>query len=327
MNSLLSYWPAAPLCPAGICRGTGAMPDQRRVITSEHVVYHFHPAMEPKWRVRPGEALEIRCPDGVNGRIRSEQDRLVEVDPDRINDAVGPIFVEGAEPGDRLVFDIDDIQVPQDWGYILILPTFGLQQRKVAAARTTIVAIRDRMVQFAGSSIPLDPCIGTIGVAPAEGRYSTLIPFDHGGNMDTTAIRAGARVHFPVNQPGALLALGDPKAVMGDGEVCGTGVGVPINVFARIELIKGGRRPRPVIETAGEWQFLASAETVEEACRLANDDLITALCEARGLSWEEGYMLSSLVGHLRISQVVDPLMTVRMAVAKEYLPTLGKPAP
>jgi amidase len=299
-----------------------AMPVQRQVITSEHVVYHFHPAMEPRWRVRPGERLEIRCPDGVNGRIKSEQDRLLVVDPDKINDAVGPIFVEGAEPGDRLVFAIEDIRVPQDWGYILIMPHFGLQKAKVADTRTTIVPIRDGKVLFAGLSIPLDPCIGTIGVATAEGRYSTLIPFDHGGNLDTTAIRAGARVHFPVNQPGALLALGDPKAVMGDGEVCGTGVGVPINVFAHVEIVKGGRRPRPIIETAAEWQFVASAPTLEEACRLANDDMIAALQHAVGLSWEEGYMLSSLVGHLRVCQVVDPLMTVRMAISKQYLPAI-----
>jgi amidase len=324
MIFLLPYSPFVGNRPATVAEC--AMTDQRQIITSEHVIYHFHPAMQPQWRVQPGQALEIRCPDGVNGRIRSEQDRLVVVDPDRINDAVGPIFVEGAEPGDRLVFDIQDIRVPQDWGYILILPSCGLQQSKVGAARTTIVPIADGKVQFAGTAIPLDPCIGTIGVAPAEGRYSTLIPFDHGGNLDTTAIRAGARVHFPVNQPGALLALGDPKAVMGDGEVCGTGVGVPINVFAHIEVIKGGRRPRPIIETATEWQFVASAETLEGACRLANGDLIDTVRDVRGVSWEQAYMLSSLVAHLRISQVVDPLMTVRMAISKDYLPTLDPPA-
>jgi amidase len=297
------------------------MAKPRTVITKEHVIYHFDTKMEPKWRVRPGEELEIRCPDGVNGRIKSESDRLV-VDPDRINDAVGPIFVEGAEPGDRLVFDIADIQVPQDWGYILIPYNFGLLKTQVTEPRTKIVQIRDGKVQFADMAIPLDPCIGTIGVATAEGRHSTLIPHDHGGNLDTTAIRAGARVHFPVNQTGAMLALGDPKAVMGDGEVCGTGVGVPINVFATIELVKGGRRPRPIIETAEEWQFIASADTIENACQLANADLIDALMRVKGLSWEEGYMLSSLVGHLRISQVVDPQMTVRMAVAKSYLPSI-----
>lgn len=285
-----------------------------KIITSEHVIYHFDATMEAKWRVKPGELVEIRCPDGVHGQIRTEHDRYQAVDYDHVNDAVGPIHIEGAEAGDRLVIDIEDIQIPQDWGYVLLIPQFGLLQEKIKEAKTKIVRIRDGHVHFDELPIALDPCIGTIGVAPAEGRYNTVIPFDHGGNMDTTAIRAGARVHFPVNQPGGLIAMGDAKAVMGDGEVCGTGVGVPINVFARFELIKGKRLPRPVIETADEWQFIASAETLEQACNMANEDLIAAISRARGSSWEEAYMLSSLVGNLRISQVVDPLMTVRMAI-------------
>jgi amidase len=291
-----------------------------RLITGEHVIYHFHPGLEAKWHVKPNELLEIRCPDGVHGQIRTEQDRYQVVDYDHVNDAVGPIHVEGAQPGDRLIFDIHDIQIPQDWGYILLIPNFGLLQEKITEAHTKIVAIKDGHVCFDELRIPLDPCIGTIGVAPEEGRYNTVIPFDHGGNMDTTAIRAGARVHFPVNQAGGLIAMGDAKAVMGDGEVCGTGVGVPINIFAHCEVVKGGRLPRPVIETATEWQFIASAKSVEEACKIANEDMILALRRAKGLSWEHAYMLSSLIGNLRISQVVDPLMTVRMAISKNYLP-------
>ncbi|MGF7160098.1 amidase [Rhodoligotrophos appendicifer] len=302
------------------------LPEEHTVITADHVIYHFHPDLEAKWHVAPHEQVEIRCPDGVHGQIRTEQDRYVAVDYDHINDAVGPIHVAGAEPGDRLIFDIHDIQIPQDWGYVLVIPNFGLLQAKVQEARTKIVPIKDGCVHFDGMRIPLDPCIGTIGVATHEGRYNTVIPFDHGGNMDTTAIRAGARVHFPVNQPGGLIAMGDAKAVMGDGEVCGTGVGVPINIFAHFEVVKGGRLSRPVIETAGEWQFIASAETLEQACILANEDLIGALMRSKGLPWADAYMLTSLVGQLRISQVVDPLMTVRMAISKDYLPTLDKMA-
>ena len=294
----------------------------RTVIGSEHVIYHFHPDLEGRWHVQPGEKLEIRCPDGANGRIRTEADRFQALDHDHVNDAVGPIHVLGAEPGDRLVFDIEDIQIPQDRGYVLLIPKFGLLQDRVAQAATKIVPIRDGHVYFDDLRIPLDPSIGTIGVAPAQGRYSTVIPFDHGGNMDTTAIRAGARLHLPVNRPGGLLALGDGKAVMGDGEVCGTGVGVPITVLAHIEIVKGGRLPRPVIETAEEWQFVGSAATLEDACKIANEDLIAALCRVRGLAWPQAYMLSSLVGQLRISQVVDPLLTVRMAIAKRYLPAI-----
>jgi amidase len=298
--------------------------DGRTVITSEHVIYNFNPSIEAKWRVRPGEKLEIRCPDGVHGQIKTEDDRYHVVDYDHVNDAVGPIHVEGAEPGDRLIFDIEHIAVPQDWGYVLMIPKFGLLQDKVPEARTKIVPIRDGMVHFNDLRLPLDPCIGTIGVAPAEGRYNTVIPFDHGGNMDTTDIRAGARIHFPVNQPGGLLALGDAKAVMGDGEICGTGVGVPINVFASFEIVKGGRRPRPIIETKAEWQTVGSADTLEDACKLATEDMIAILRDVKGYSWADAYMLVSLAGFLRISQVVDPLMTVRLGLSKQYLPGIDR---
>ncbi len=301
------------------------MAAQRAVITSEHVIYNFNPAMQARWRVRPGEPLEIRCPDGVRGQVQSENDRLPAVDYDRINACVGPIHVEGAEPGDRLIFAIKEIQVPQDWGYVLVIPKFGLLQDRATEPRTKIVAIRDGAAEFNDLRIPLDPCIGTIGVAPAEGSFNTVIPHDHGGNMDTTDIRAGARVHFPVNQAGAMLALGDPKAVMGDGEVCGTGIGAPINVFAHVELVKGGRLPRPVIETRTEWQTVASAPTLEDACRLATEDMIAILMRVKGFSWTDAYMLISLVGFLRISQVVDPQMTVRLGISRAYLSGVDAP--
>jgi amidase len=320
----LSVAPRIDDKPRTATAAAAAGDNARRVITSEHVIYNFNPEIEPKWWVRPGEPLEIRCPDGVHGQIQTEHDRYQAVDYDKVNDAVGPIHVEGAEPGDRLVFAIEDIAVPQDWGYVLIVPDFGLLKDKVADAHTKIVQIRDNHVVFNDLRLPLDPCIGTIGVAPAEGRYNTVIPFDHGGNMDTTDIRAGARVHFPVNRPGGLLALGDPKAVMGDGEVCGTGVGVPINVFATIELVKGGRYPRPVIETRTEWQAVASADTLEAACRLATEDMIAILQRAKGYSWTDAYMLISVAGNLRISQVVDPLMTVRLGLSKQYLTSIDR---
>jgi amidase len=109
---------------------------------------------------------------------------------------------------------------------------------------------------------------------------------------------------------------------MGDGEVCGTGVGAPINIFGHIELVKGGRYPRPIIETRSEWQTVGSADTLEAASRLATKDMIAVLGKAKTMSWEDAYMLISLVGNLRISQVVDPLMTVRLGLPKRYLKSI-----
>lgn len=296
---------------------------QPLVIGAEHPVYTFSPEAPAQWRVRPNVAIEVGCPDGVMGRIREETDLLADIDLDQVNPVTGPIWVEGAEPGDTLIVAIDEITIPQAWGYVLLVPRFGLLGHRVAAPRTMIVPIADGAVQFAGTSVPIRPCIGTIGVAPSGTAKATMMPGDHGGNLDTADICAGSRLHLRVNVPGALLALGDPKAVMGDGEVCGTGVGVPITFRGHVELTKGRSWPRPLVETAAEWQVVASAATLETACQQATEDMIEILRAVKGWTWQHAYMFLSIAGNLRISQVVDPLMTVRMAVSKEYLPSVG----
>lgn len=300
---------------------TGTTPD-RQVILADRPVFSFWRGEPARWHVEPGRPLEIRCPDGVLGQIRTESDVLTRVDPKRVNPVTGPIWVEGAEPGDTLVFVIEKIDVPQSWGYVLIVPGFGLLKRPGAKPVTKIVAIKDGLVQFEDLSLPVRPCIGTIGVAPKTRKFATLVPHDHGGNLDTTDVTVASRLYLPVNVRGAGLALGDPKAVMGDGEVCGTGVGVPINVFAHIELLKGKSWARPIVETPLEWQAVASAETLEKACELATADFIDILRNAKRMSWDDAYMFLSLAGNIRISQVVDPLMTVRMCVSKEHLPSI-----
>ncbi len=103
---------------------------------------------------------------------------------------------------------------------------------------------------------------------------------------------------------------------MGDGELSGTGIGVPIDVFARLDVVQGWSIQRPLIETATEWQFVASGETLEDACRLASNDAIDAVARARNWRREDAYMFVSVAGDLRISQVVNPLRTVRLAVRK-----------
>jgi len=245
------------------------------------------------------------------------------VDPKKVNPVTGPIWIEGAEPGDTVVFVIEKIDIPQDWGYVLLVPGFGLLAEHVDSPVTKIVPIKDGHAVFDGVSLALRPCIGTIGVSPRRRKLATLIPHDHGGNLDTTDITTGSKIYLPVHVRGAGLALGDPKALMGDGEVCGTGVGVPMNIFANVQLLKAKAWPRPIVETHAEWQAVASAETLEKACELATLDFITILRAVRGLSWNDAYMFLSVAGNLRISQVVDPLMTVRMCVAKEHLQSIA----
>lgn len=292
--------------------------NNKHIITSEHVIYHFRPDEEAKWYVEDGDIIEVHAPDGVHGQIQSENDVMEEVDEDNINDSVGPIFIKGAMPGDTLSFNITDVTVPSHQGYILAFPSFGLLQDNIINGVTKICKIEDNVVKFNNINIPVKPVIGTIGVAPKEGIWSTVYGHDFGGNMDCTEVCAGSRIYFPVFVEGALLAMGDGKAVMSDGEVCGTGVGVPLIITGCLDVIKKTIK-RPIIETEDEWMTVASAKTLKEACKIANLDLIEIIMKVHNMSWDEAYMLTSLVADLRICQVVNPLMTVRMAISKKYL--------
>ncbi len=120
-----------------------------------------------------------------------------------------------------------------------------------------------------------------------------------------------------------MLAMGDCKAAMADGEMCGTGAEIATEIDVTLEVIDDPATAieRPLIETADAWKTVASAQTLEEACQLANLDLIELLSVAHGFDPTEAYMFSSLVGGLEISQVVDPLVTVRNAIPKTYLST------
>jgi amidase len=299
-----------------------AEPFHRMVIPAEQPAYAFSADAPARWRLEPHVPFEIQCSDGVLGKIAHETDVLTEIDLDHVNPVTGPIWIKGAEPGDTIVVVLEDITVPQDWGYMLLVPGFGLLGHRITTSQTTIVSIDRGAVIFAGTRIPIRPCIGTIGVAPEGKAQATMLPGDHGGNIDTSDICAGSRLYLRVNVPGALMALGDGKASMGDGEVSGTGVGVPIDVRGHIELLKGRSWPRPILETASEWQVIASEVTLEAACCLATADMVQIVMAAKGWSWEKAYMFLSIAGSLRICQVVDPLMTVRMVLSKQYLPHL-----
>lgn len=294
----------------------------RKTVSDDNAIYEFAPNMDAEQTVLPGDSLEIHTRDSLDGVVQIEDD-LVSKLPDEVNAATGPIAVEGATPGDVLEVSIEEIRVREDHGRVFIIPGFGLQQRYdgTDAPRTRITEIEDGYLQFDNLNVELDPLIGTIGVAPADTAYSTLVPHDHGGNLDTTDIAAGSTVYFPVFQHGGLLAMGDSKAAMADGEVCGTGAEIGTEIDVTVDLISDPAVPldRPVVETDDAWKTIASAETMEEACELANRDLCRLLERAHGFDFTDAYMFTSLVADLEVSQVVDPLLTVRNAVPKEQL--------
>jgi len=166
--------------------------------------------------------------------------------------------------------------------------------------------------------------IGVIGVAPAEGSYPTGTAYRHGGNMDAKEIVAGSTLYLPVAQTGALLALGDVHAVMGDGEVCVSACEVDADVTVDVGLIKGARVAWPMLELADSVFVFVSLETIDEALTEATRQAVALLRAARELSHEDAAMLASLAVDIGISQLVDPNKTAKARVPVEVV---GAPLP
>lgn len=285
-------------------------------------VYEFAPEMEPVYTAADGESLTIETIDSLNKTIETERDLLDEI-PEEVNAATGPIAVEGATPGDVLAVEIESVAVAEGHGRVVTAPGFGLLQDDddIEHPATRITDVEGDTIEFEGIDVPIRPVIGTIGVATAEETITTLTPKDHGGNLDTTDMTGGTTAYFPVFQDGAMLAMGDSKAAMADGEMCGTGAEIATEIDVTVSVVSDPEVPldRPLVDTGDAIKTIASADTMEEAVELANRDLLALLEAEHGFSRTEAYLFSSLVGGLEISQVVDPLVTVRNAVPAAHL--------
>ncbi len=294
----------------------------RRTIPADDVIYEFTPDLDPVVTLADGESATVETRDSLEGAVQSDADTIESV-PAEVNGATGPVAIEGAQPGDVLAVETEAIRPAEDRGRVVTIPGFGLLQddEAVEAPRTRVTPIEGDQLRFDNIEVPVEPLVGTIGVAPAEESYTTLVPHDHGGNLDTTDLSAGSTVYFPVFQEGGLLAMGDCKAAMADGEMCGTGAEIAAEIDLTVSVIGDPAvdLERPLVETADAWKTLASAETAEEACRIANRDAMALLEAEHDFDPTDAHLFSSLVCDLEISQVVDPLVTVRNAVPKEYL--------
>lgn len=287
-----------------------------RRLGSEYFVYKMTAENKPAMTVKAGETILIETQDGFGGAIKRDEDPFPVIDLERVNQTTGPIYVENAQPGDTLVVDVKRITLPRQ-GVTTIFPGFGALQDEFNKEWKKVCPIRAGKVIFPeGIRLPVRPVIGTIGVAPAQGAVGNLYPGPHGGNMDINDITAGTRVYFPVFVPGALFSLGDGKAVMGDGEANGVGIETAMKVTVRFDVIKGKKRARSMLETATHRMTIASAKTLEDASKIALKDMLNLLTEETALSREEAYALLGAIADIKIANIVDPEITVRVAIPK-----------
>jgi acetamidase/formamidase len=273
--------------------------------------------------VPSGAVVEVYTEEATDGQFRlgSPVEAVAELDFEPIHPLTGPVFVEGADPGDVLAVTLHVVELG-DWGWTAIAPGFGyLAEEFPEPALKTFELGRDaRSIRFAeGITVPLAPFPGVMGVAPdTDELLSTIPPRANGGNMDNKHLTAGTTVYFPVFVEGALFSIGDTHAVQGDGEVCGTALEAPMRIVYQVEVLEGWRTiHEPQYETEAFYGVTAHAETLDEAARQATRYMLDYLVEAHGLSRPDAYMLASLAGDLKISEVVDvPHVLVSMHVPK-----------
>lgn len=292
-----------------------------KTLRRDRVLYEFDAHNQPVLEVKSGERFLVQTADCYGGAIRRAGESQIEVAslPSRRNPVTGPIYVHGAEPGGVLSVRIHRIAVAAE-GVSTVLPGRGPLGESVARPLACFARVRRKSVRILGRfSLPLRKMVGVIGVAPQGGAVSTRYPGPHGGNLDTGTIGEGSTVHLPIFARGALLCLGDVHAAMGDGEICGTGVEVDASVVLTTRLASHDGCGVPVVETRDAFYLLASATTVDEAARLATQASVRLVRQQCSLAFEEACMLVGQAGDLQISQIVNPLSTVRMRLPSSLL--------
>lgn len=294
------------------------------MLSSERYITAFSKNTAPILRISDGATVRIATKDCYMDNLRAENDPRGAAKGPAIgcNPASGPIFVEGAQPGDTLKCEILAIDAGE-YASMRISNRGGLMADRVTAPIVRCIPLRDGYAELAGVRMPLDPMIGVIGVAPEGEDVDTESPGAHGGNMDTRHIRAGSTLYLPVAAEGALFALGDVHARMGDGEICICGLECPAQVTVRLSVVHGKREKWPMLkDESGRWYAIASAADLDAAAKLSADAMMDFIERRVVIDHNELILLMSLVCHLEVSQVVDPLLTARTSLDPFAFPAL-----
>ena len=276
------------------------------VVSREDVIWAFGPDLEPILEVDPGATVRIETNDCFSGQIRSEEDLVTEIDFERVNSATGPIAVRGAEPGDSLVVEILEVN-PIEWGVATLIPGYGQLIDKVQAPLTRLFKVEDGWVEMNDRvRFPARPMVGVVGVATDGEHLSTGLAGRHGGNLDNHLHGPGAKIYFPVRQPGGLFAVGDMHAAMGDGEICFTGVEIAGEVTMRFDVLKGKQGTWPVTELEDRWVAHATADEFPEALDLCSEEAARLLVDEWDFTLEDAFIFLSVACDAGVAQACKP---------------------
>ena len=286
-----------------------------------HKFFFYEESNKPVLTIQPGETVEFASEDCFQNLltdssvVKSELLRKNII----INPSTGPVYIEGAEPGDTLKIHIDDIRMLDAYGTMaLIAEEFGILGKYFDCEETVKVPIIDGIAHFFDGKVklPIKPMVGVLAVTPKGYAAPTSTPGTYGGNMDCKLLSAGTDLYLPVAVEGALLGMGDVHALQGDGEILAS-LEVPGAITVTVDLIKGRQEKWPILETKEAWYVLASGPDLNSANPEALDGMAQFLIKRKGeFTKEEWLMMMGIAGDLEICQIADPWMTARFRMPK-----------
>lgn len=299
--------------------------DHRLESTPETVVFGYYSAdTAPVLRMQSGETVAITTsmiaspemleeaglpPNEIKPALRAIHREVTDRGPGP-HILTGPVYVEGAQPGDALEVDILSIDLAVPYALNLIAPGVGVLADDYPYQRVKVFRLDEarNVAHFAdGVEIPLRPFFGSVGVAPPKdlGRINSAPPWVHAGNMDNKELTAGSKLFIPVHAPGALFFVGDAHAAQGDGEVDVTALETALTGRLRLTLRKNLKLLWPRAETPTHYITMGFDEDLDLAVKIALREMIRFLTEAKGLNRDDAYMLASVAADVRITQLVD----------------------
>ena len=278
-------------------------------------------ATPPVLTVTPGTTLAFECLHASDGQLTAASTAadVAALDFGRVNPVTGPVWIDGAAPGDAVKITIGEF-APSGFGWTANIPGFGLLADQFPDPALHLWSYDKAGLAPAAFSpvgrVPLKPFAGTIGLALAEpGLHSVVPPRRVGGNLDIRDLAAGTVLYLPVEVAGGLLSVGDTHAAQGDGEICGTAIESPMSVVLTLDLVKDARLAAPRFTTPGPVSRHLDARGYEvttgvgpdlmTGAREAVSRMLDLLAATQGLAAVDAYLLCSVCGDLRISEIVD----------------------
>ena len=301
-------------------------------LSAEPTHSRWNRKLPPRLRIAPGDIVHMECVDSSGSQVHPGMgiDDFLKIDRERIHALTGPIFIEGAEPGDVLQVDVLEVN-HKGWGWSSVINGLGFLKERFAEPYLFHWQLEGRESRsLAPAVVPLRPFCGVMGVAPAkDGEFRTRPPGIFGGNMDVRELCSGSILYLPVLNAGALFSAGDAHAAQGDGEVCINGIECPAGATLRFRLHKRQPLAGPILEStpqkgngeADAWVVVESATDALAAARTATSRMIDLLVSRWNFREVHAYLLCSVAMNLRLSQVVnEPMFTVSAAIPKSVLP-------